>query len=165
MESESSLTLHRPQYNWHVPRSRNIAKEISKIIHVTLGVHNFTVIRLLCVSLAPFWRVSTECKHTKKYSRSFVKLQLNPWCHMHYFTDLLAMFLDLGTFQLYCCLCRVRQLSDSIKNIFICAPKTNEGLMGLKQHEGEQLIIFGWSNPLNVFLEQMTEGDFLVLGF
>ncbi len=31
----------------------------------------------------------------KKYSRSFVKLQLNPWCHMDYFTDLLAMFLDL----------------------------------------------------------------------
>ncbi len=31
----------------------------------------------------------------KKYSRSFVKLRLNPWCHMDYFTDLLAMFLDL----------------------------------------------------------------------
>ncbi len=31
----------------------------------------------------------------KKYSRSFVKLQLNPWCHMDYFNDLLAMFLDL----------------------------------------------------------------------
>ncbi len=31
----------------------------------------------------------------KKYSRSFVKLRLNPWCHLDYFTDLLAMFLDL----------------------------------------------------------------------
>ncbi len=31
----------------------------------------------------------------KKYSRSFVKLRLNPWCHMDYFTDLLATFLDL----------------------------------------------------------------------
>ncbi len=31
----------------------------------------------------------------KKYSRSFVKLRLNPWCHMDYFTNLLATFLDL----------------------------------------------------------------------
>ncbi len=31
----------------------------------------------------------------KKFSRSFVKLQLNPWCHMDYFTDVLATFLDL----------------------------------------------------------------------
>ncbi len=31
----------------------------------------------------------------KKYSRSFVKLWLNPWCHMDYFTDLLATFLDV----------------------------------------------------------------------
>ncbi len=30
-----------------------------------------------------------------KYSRSFVKLRLNPWCHMDYFTDILATFLDL----------------------------------------------------------------------
>ncbi len=73
----------------------------------------------------------------KRCSCRFVKLRLNPWCHMDYFTDLLAMFLDLGTFQLYCCLCRVRQLSDSIKNILICVPKMNEGLTGLKRHEGE----------------------------
>ncbi len=31
----------------------------------------------------------------KMYSRSFVKLQLNPWCQIDYFTDLLAMFLDI----------------------------------------------------------------------
>jgi len=31
----------------------------------------------------------------KKCSRSFVKLRLNPSCHMDYFTDLLAIFLDL----------------------------------------------------------------------
>jgi len=29
------------------------------------------------------------------------------------------------------------QLSDSIKNIFICVLKTNEGLTGLEQHGGE----------------------------
>ncbi len=40
------------------------------------------------------------------------------------------MFLDLGTLQLRCCLWRVRELSDSIKNILICVPKINEGLTG-----------------------------------
>ncbi len=29
----------------------------------------------------------------KKHSRSFVKLPLNTWCHMDYFTDVLATFL------------------------------------------------------------------------
>jgi len=31
----------------------------------------------------------------------------------------------------------VIQPSDSIKNIFICVPKMNEGLTGLVQHGGE----------------------------
>ncbi len=31
----------------------------------------------------------------KKYSRSFIKLQLNHWCHIDYFNNLLATFLDL----------------------------------------------------------------------
>ncbi len=31
----------------------------------------------------------------KIYSCTFVKLRLNPWYHMDYFTDLLATFLDL----------------------------------------------------------------------
>ncbi len=31
----------------------------------------------------------------KKYSRSFIKLRLNHWCHMDYFNDVLATFLDL----------------------------------------------------------------------
>ncbi len=29
------------------------------------------------------------------------------------------------------------ELSDFIKNIFICVPKMNEGLTGLERHEGE----------------------------
>ncbi len=55
----------------------------------------------------------------KTYSCSFVKLQSNPWCYMDNFIDVLTMFLDLGTFQLYCCLCRDSKLSDFIKNIRI----------------------------------------------
>ncbi len=48
------------------------------------------------------------------------------------FTDVFTTFLDLGTFQLCCCLWSVRQLSDFIKNILICVLKMNEGLTGLE---------------------------------
>ncbi len=41
--------------------------------------------------------------------------------------------------QLHCCLCRVRKLSDFIKDIF-CVLKMNEGLTGLERHECEQLM-------------------------
>ncbi len=73
----------------------------------------------------------------KKYSCSFVKLRLNHICHTDCFTDVLITFLGLGTFQLHCCLWRVRELSDLIKNILIWILKMNEGLMGLERHEGE----------------------------
>ncbi len=51
------------------------------------------------------------------------------------FTDVLATFLGLVTFQLHCCLWRVRKLLDFIKNILICVSKMKEGLTGLERHE------------------------------
>ncbi len=56
---------------------------------------------------------------------------------MCYYGTLLSKQPFLGTFQLCCGLCRVRELSDFIKNILICVPKMNEGLACLKQQEGE----------------------------
>ncbi len=56
---------------------------------------------------------------------------------MDCFTDVLTMFLGLGTFQLRYHLCRVREFSDFIKNILIYVPKMNECLVGLERHEGE----------------------------
>ncbi len=73
----------------------------------------------------------------KKYSRSFVKLRLNPWCHMDYFNDVLAMFLCVDRGSILAVYERVRELSELIKNILICVPKMNEGLTGLERHEGE----------------------------
>ncbi len=72
----------------------------------------------------------------KKYSRSFISVRLDHR-HMVYFTNVLATFLGLETFQLCCCLCRERKFLDFIKHILICVPKMNEGLTGLEQHEGE----------------------------
>ncbi len=57
----------------------------------------------------------------KKYSRCFVKLRLNP-CHMDYFKDLLATFLDVDCVNYIAVYGRVRELSECIKNILICVP-------------------------------------------
>ncbi len=71
----------------------------------------------------------------KNYSCSLAKL--GHWWYMDCFTNVLTTFLGLGTFQLHFHLCRVRELSDFIKNILICVPKMNRGLMSLERHEGE----------------------------
>ncbi len=73
----------------------------------------------------------------KNYSRSFVKLRLNRWCHMNYFTDVLATFLDLDRVRILAVYGKVRELSGFIKNILIWVPKMNEGLMGLERQEDE----------------------------
>ncbi len=56
---------------------------------------------------------------------------------MDYLTNLHAMFLDVDRVNYIAVYGRVRQLSECIKNILICVPKMNGGLMGLERHEGE----------------------------
>ncbi len=74
----------------------------------------------------------------KKYSRSFVKLRLNTLCHMDYFTDLLAAFLDVDCDYYLAVYGRVRELPESIKNIIICVrTKTNKAFTGLERHGGK----------------------------
>ncbi len=73
----------------------------------------------------------------KKYYRSFIILWLNPWCHMDYFTDVLATFLDINRVNYIAVYGRVRELSEFIKNILICFLKMNKGVTGLERHEGE----------------------------
>ncbi len=63
------------------------------------------------------------------FSRSFITLRLNHWCHMDYFNDVCTTFLGLECVS--CVAIRVRKLSDFIKNILICVLKMNEGLMSL----------------------------------
>ncbi len=89
MKSKSFLTLHRQQCNWNVDffyygsvstalwYSRECAVEwhggedlLNKVIIFVFFTH-------------------------KKYSHSFIKLQLNHWCHMDYFNDVLTTFLGL----------------------------------------------------------------------
>ncbi len=70
----------------------------------------------------------------KMYSHKFIKLRLNHWCHMDYFSDVLTTILGLER-AICITVWRGRKLSDFI--ILICVVKMNEGLMGLERHEGE----------------------------
>ncbi len=55
----------------------------------------------------------------------FVKLLLNPWCYMDYFTNLLVMFLDMGTFQDMCLVLlsmeSLRALKFKQKHLNLCS--------------------------------------------
>ncbi len=55
----------------------------------------------------------------KKFSRSFVKLQLNPWCH--YFTDVLATFLDLDRGSSLAVYEELKGLGFHIKYLNLCS--------------------------------------------
>ncbi len=56
---------------------------------------------------------------------------------MDHFVDHLGTFLDLDRVRTLAVNERVKELSDSNKNILICVPKMNGGLTGLERHEGE----------------------------
>ncbi len=56
---------------------------------------------------------------------------------MDYFTDLLAMSLDIDHVNYIAVYGRVRELSECIKNILICVAKTNKASTGLEQHGGK----------------------------
>ncbi len=86
-------------------------------------------IQQLRISLAPFWRVSTVHKQ-----RMLVSVRCLYICD---FTEVLAMFLDLGHIRTLSVYWRVRELTGYIKNILICVPNMKGGLTGLEQHEGE----------------------------
>ncbi len=59
---------------------------------------------------------------------------------MDYFNDGLTTLLCLYCGSTLTVYGRVKELSDFIKNIFICVPKMNEGLAGLERREGECLM-------------------------
>jgi len=76
------------------------------------------------------------CFSHKKYSR-FIKLRLNHCSAVICFNNVFSTFLDLESGGYIAVYGRVIYLSYFIKNILICVPKLNEGLMGVERHEGE----------------------------
>jgi len=61
---------------------------------------------------------------------------------------LLATFLDVGTFQLYCCLQGQTALRFHQKYLHLCS---EDDLTGLKPHEGELLMT---EFPFGVYFKQ-----------
>ncbi len=56
---------------------------------------------------------------------------------MDYFNDVLTTFLYLDCVRILAVYEKVRDFSELNKKILICAPKMNEGLIGLERHERE----------------------------
>ncbi len=95
----------------------------------------------------------------KKYFCSFVKLWLNSWCQ-DYFTDVLATLLDLGTFQLCCCLWEgQRALGLHQKYLNLCSE--DEWRVSSPTTWGrvinDRIFISGWTIPLS---KKLWSGDF-----
>ncbi len=90
----------------------------------------------------------------KKYSRSFITLRLNHWCHMDYFVDVFHTFLGLDSVYYLAVNGTVTSLPVFIQNILNCVPKTNEAFTGLERHYviNVKIFILGWSNPLRTSL-------------
>ncbi len=108
---------------------------LSHTIHFDLNINNVAAnIRCICglhMWYSPKWRQG-DAKEANcwinslflfslrtKYSRYFVKLRLNHWCHMDYFTDVLATVLVLDHVRILAVYGRVRELSEFIKYILI----------------------------------------------
>ncbi len=86
----------------------------------------------------------------KKFSRSFIKLQMNHWCHMDYFNDVLTTFLGLECGS--CIAIRVRKLSDFIKTYRNLCFKDERRSYRFGKTWGwvinDRILIFGWTTPL-----------------
>ncbi len=81
----------------------------------------------------------------KKYSRSFITLRLNLWCHIDYFNNVLTTFWALNV--LVALLSMQGQKAHAFhQNILIWVLKMNEGLTGW--HDDDWIFIFGWTMPL-----------------
>ncbi len=93
--------------------------------------------------------ISVFFVHTK-YSRGFVRLRLNHWCHLDYFTNLIAMFLSLDCVNYIAVYGKDRELSEFIKNILICFSKDERRSYRFWTTWGWVINarFFGWTIPL-----------------
>ncbi len=80
----------------------------------------------------------------KNDSRSFIKLQLDHWCHMDYFNDVLATFLCLDRVRILAVYGRVRKLSEFIRNN-LCTEDERRSWRWVINYI---ILIFVWTVPL-----------------
>ncbi len=138
---------------------RSKRKQCQKRIRVWCCWHRTAYVVYVCDPLqngAIGWRGGDELLNKfvifvffahKSYSRSFIKLRLNHWCHMDYYNDLLATFLSLDRVRILAVYGRVRELLECIKNILICVPKMKSYRFGTTRGWviNDRIVIFGWT--------------------
>ncbi len=76
----------------------------------------------------------------KKYSCSFVKLQLKHWWQMDYFDNVFHTFMGLESVNSLAVNGTVTSLPVFIQNILNCVPKMNKAFTGLERHGGKWLM-------------------------
>ncbi len=100
----------------------------------------------------------------KRYSRSFVKLRLNHWCHMDCFTNvLLTTFVGLGTFSYIAVYAESESSRISTKYLNLCS-EDEQRSYGFVTTRGrvinDRIFIFGWTIPLmRLFRIWISVGD------
>ncbi len=68
----------------------------ARILKVTITINNTHYVDYVLGHSPKWWKTVTRgggALLKKKFFRNFVKWRLNPWCHIDYFTDVLATFL------------------------------------------------------------------------
>ncbi len=114
--------------------SQHLCVVLLLVLRLVYGQKNAcTCVMVLLIMVEEWWRRREELLNEaifvffahKEYSRC---VRLNHCCHMEYVSV-------SGNISFAC---RLRNLSDFIKNILICVPKMNEGLTSLE-----------WTNQLN----------------
>ncbi len=107
----------------------------------------------------------------KKYSRSFIKLRLNPWCHMDYFTDLLATFLDVDRVITLLSMESQRALRMHQTYLKLCSEDERSGFGTTWGWViNDKNFHFGWTIPLrwrwhgekNVFMPRCSSAQKLI---
>ncbi len=144
MKSESFLTLHRQQRNWNIVRT-SLQYSMWQCFNcnvMKLRKKNFfakkTKINTLFNNLSVFDARSREYHNRhNKYSRSFITLRLNYWCHMDYGHRYSYYLSGPWMRQLRCCLYKARKLSDFIKKYVNLCSKDERRSYGMERHEGE----------------------------
>ncbi len=88
------------------------------------------------------------------YSRSFIKLWLNHWCHMVYFTDVFTTFLCLDRGSTLAVYGRSENSRISLKYLNLCSEDEQRFYVFGTTWGGwvinDNILIFGWTIPLTL---------------
>ncbi len=120
------------------------------------------------VSAAIHESTTTHFFAHKKYSRGFITLRLNHWCHMDYFNSVLATFLALENVSCVAVYAGSESSRIFIKNILILSSEDERRSYGFgttwRWVINDRMFIFGWTIPLIQGYQLITPWYFCCTG-